>query len=55
MVVGALETLEKFRWVVGGGGGPVNYSVTPVQTGSQELGVRGLSGLCLDFRLTISC
>ena len=54
MVIGVLETLEKFRWVGGGGGGgPVNYSVTPVQTGSQELGVRSLSGLCLDFRLTI--
>ena len=41
-------------------GGPVNYSVTPVQTGSQEFGVRSLefrvrslSGLRLDFRLTI--
>ena len=46
-------------WV--GGGGPLHYSVTPVQTESQELGVRSLefrvrswSGLGLDFRLTIS-
>ena len=44
-----------------GWGGPFNFSVTPVQTGSQELGVRSfefrvrsLSGLRLDFRLTIS-
>ena len=42
------------------GGGPLHYSVTPVQTESQELGVRSLefgvrswSGLRLDFRLTI--
>ena len=28
--------------VAGGGGGPLHYSVTPVQTGSQELGVRSL-------------
>ena len=54
MVIGALVTLEKFRWVVVVVGGPVNYSVTPVQTGSQELGVRSLefvrtsSGLSLD-------
>ena len=49
MVIGALETLEKFRWVAQQeiwcwhsrkyGGGPVNYSVSPVQTGSQEFGV----------------
>ena len=38
----------------GGGGGPLHYSVTPVQTGSQELGVRSLElGVGLDFRLTI--
>ena len=29
-------------WVGGGGGGALHYSVTPVQTESQELGVRSL-------------
>ena len=47
-------------WV--GGGGPLHYSVTPVQTESQswelgvwslELGVRSWSVLRLDFCLTI--
>ena len=44
----------------GGWGGPYDFSVTPVQTRSQELEVRSLefrvrslSGLRLDFRLTI--
>ena len=49
-------------WV--GGGGPLHYSVTPVQTESQELGVRSLefrvrslelvwtsSGLSLDNKI----
>ena len=47
-------------WVGGWVGGLLHFSVTPVQTWSQELGVRSwefrvgsLSGLCLDFRLTI--
>ena len=40
---------------MGGGGGPVNYSVTPVQTGSQELGVKSLElGVCLDFVWTFA-
>ena len=52
MIVYPLKVLEKFRvgwggvggwvgWPVGWGG-LFNYSVTLVQTGSQELGVRSL-------------
>ena len=60
MIVEALESFGGWGgW--GGWGGPLHFSVTPVQTRSQELGVRSLelglrslSGLRLDFRLTIT-
>ena len=42
-MVGPLEvTVELWVGWVGGWGGPYDFSVTPVQTRSQELGVRSL-------------
>ena len=47
--------LESFGGWGGVGGGPLHFSVTPVQTGSQELGVRSLEfGVCLDFVWTFA-